>query len=185
MQIRTLLPVAAVAATLLAGCSGEVSVGGDDQVSAEDVEQDIRGAYEAQTDIDMKRLTCESAEAEVGARIDCDGRNARDVALTIRGEITAVNDDGVDYNWKVVKAVAPGELFAGEVGRLLEQKYGPVVADVSCPDRIEVRKGAEVTCDAQARNGDTGKAVLVLTDGDGAFSIKSFDTAGASGGEGA
>ena len=181
MPIRTLLPVAALAATLLAGCSGEVSVGGGKQVSAEDVERDIRGAYEAQTDIDLTRMTCESTDAKVGAKIDCDGRNARDVTLTFAGEITAVDDDGVDYDWKVVKAVAPGDLFANAVGKLLVQKYGPVVADVTCPAKIEVRKGAEVTCEAKAKNGDVGKAVLVLTDTDGKFSIKSFDTGGGNG----
>lgn len=183
MSTRLLLLVL-IAALALGGCSGEVSIG-EQQVSAEKIERDIRGAYEAQTDLDLTRLTCEPADAEVGARIDCDGRNERDVTLTISGQVTKVNDDDVDYRWDVVKAVAPGDIFAAEVGKLLQRRYGPVVADVTCPDRIEIRKGAEFRCEATARNGDTGTAVLVLTDDDGKFTVKSFDGESAPSGAGA
>jgi hypothetical protein len=168
------LTAAGLAAALLAGCSGEVSIG-TNSVSAEKIERDIRGAYEAQTNLELTRLTCESAKAEVSSRIDCDGRNSNDVVLTISGQITKVNDDDVNYNWTVVKAVAPGTLFAPEIGRLLERRYGPVVAEVTCPDRIDVKKGQEVSCRATAKNGDAGTAVIVLTDGNGNFTLKSFD----------
>lgn len=180
-----ILPVLLVAG-LLAGCNAEVSVG-EKEVSSEEVENDIRGQYEAKTDIDLPRLTCESTTAEVGETIECDGRNARDVELTITGEVTTVEDGRVGYRWTVAKAVAPGALFADEVGRLLVKQYGPVVADVTCPDGIEVKQGVEVTCRATAKNGDTGNAVIRLTDGDGAFTIVSFDggTSGSSGASGA
>lgn len=176
------LPIALLAALVLAACSGEVSVGTSKQVSADKVEEDIRGAYEAKTDIDLPRLTCEPAEAKVGARIDCDGRNARDLTLTIGGEVTKAEGDTINYKWEITKAVAPGTLFANEVGRLLTSEYGPVVADVQCPEEVEIRKGAEFSCEATARNGDTGTAVLVLTDGDGKFTLKSFDGAKAESG---
>lgn len=178
------LLAAGAAAALLAGCSGEVSIG-QQQISAEKIERDIRGAYEAQTNLDLTRLTCESADAEEGARIDCDGRNSKDVTLTISGQVTAIEDDNAKYRWEVVKAVAPGTLFANEIGGLLERQYGPVVADVTCPDKIEVKEGEEVSCKATAKNGDVGTAVIVLTDGDGKFTLKSFDGGGSSGGGGA
>lgn len=168
------LPIALVAALVLVACSGEVSVG-DKQVSAEKVEEDIRGSYEAKTDIDLPRLTCEPADAEVGARIDCDGRNARDVTLTIGGEVTKADGDTINYKWEVTKATGPGTLFADEVGRLLTSRYGPVVANVECPKEVEIKTGTEFSCEATARNGETGTAVLVLSDADGGFTLKSFD----------
>lgn len=172
--ILTRLCTLGLAAALLTGCSGEVSIG-TDSVSAEKIERDIRGAYEAQTRLELPRLTCESARAEVGARVDCDGRNANDVALTISGQVTKVNDDDVDYGWTVVKAVAPGRLFAVEIGRLLEQRYGSVVDAVTCPDRIDVKEGARISCRATAKSGDTGTAVIALTDDNGGFTLQSVD----------
>lgn len=183
MTTRALsLPLAVLAVLALAGCSGEVSVGSNNDVSATKVADDIRGSYEAKTDIDLPRLTCEPTEAEVGARIDCDGRNARDITLTIEGEVTEVDGDTIGYRWNVTKGIAPGTLFANEVGRLLTNRYGPVVADVQCPKEIELRKDVEFSCAATARNGDTGTAVLVLTDADGKFTLKTFDGAKAPGG---
>src|SRR5680860_1219170 len=95
-----------------------------------------------------KRRTGEAAAAEVGEPISCQAANERGVELTIAGEITGVNedDDQVKFNWEVAQAVAPGATFSQAAKETLEETVGEPLTAVRCPDRIPLRRGAELRC---------------------------------------
>lgn len=165
-----LAPVAILAAFAFAllGCSAEVSVGGDDQASGEELAEDIERDYESQTGIELRALTCEGVEADEGAEFECSGRNARGVQLEIAGEVTETEADGFDYTWEVVRGVAPGVLYERALRRQLESR-GIALVEVRCPVEVEIEVGAEVRCTASDREGSSRGVTLTLTDRDGGF----------------
>jgi hypothetical protein len=154
----------------VAGCSAEVSVGGDDQASGESIAREIRKEYVADTGIALPRLTCSEVDGEVGAAISCTGRNARDIQLDLEGEVTAVDGDGFDYNWKIASARAPGVFYERAARRVIEQR-GAAIADLRCPAQIELRVGAEVPCELVDGSGVERGMTLRLTNLDGGFDI--------------
>lgn len=160
--------VVAICAVALAGCSAELSVGGDSEASGEELAGEIRGDYADQTGIALPRLTCEGVKADVGARFSCSGRNARSVQLEISGRVTDSEGDGFDYSWHVSKAIAPGVLYERALRREIEAN-GVALAEVRCPVDVEVEQGAELRCKATDRNGSTRTVTLRLTDLDGGF----------------
>ncbi len=179
---------AAVAGGLVAsGCSAEVHVGGEDQVTGAKIAEEIKGEYakrEQASGIALTSLTCEEAKAAAGARIVCSGRNSRDIDVEIGGEITGVKGTTVDYRWRITRAFAPGTLYATAARRLIEQRLGHPVLDVSCPTRIELRVRAVVSCRVQVTQTATATAQLLLTDVDGGFRLRVSTPADTGGGSG-
>lgn len=171
-QARGPLAVAGIALGFgLGGCSAEVSIGDKDQASGSSIAKDITGEYERRTKIELPRLTCQEAEAKVGAPIACTGRNAREIELELSGEVTAVDDGGLDYRWEISKALAPGTFYASSARDVLERQGAPV-ADLSCPAKVEVRVNNQVRCLLRTTDGDERDVLLLLTDTDGAFKLK-------------
>ncbi len=155
----------------LVGCSAEVNVGSRDQASGAKIAKVITEQYESRTKVKLPRLTCQEADAKVGAPIACTGRNARDIELELAGEVTKVDDDGLDYRWRVSRALAPGTFYANGARRVLERDGAPV-ADLRCPAKVEVRVDNEVRCELRTTDGQRRAVMLLLTDTDGAFRIK-------------
>lgn len=153
---------------VLTGCSAEFSIGGGSEASGEELADEISSAYEKQTGIALKSLTCEGVDAEVGAEFSCSGRNASGVQLEIDGEVTDTESGGFDYNWKVVRGVAPGVLYERALRRQIEAR-GIALSEVRCPVEIEMEVGAEVRCTATDRDGASVGVTLRLTDLDGGF----------------
>jgi len=151
-----------------AGCSAEVSVGDGDQASGADIAERVEADYVEKTGIELPRLTCQEVEADVGAELACTGRNARDVELEIGGEVTDTTGDGFDYRWEVVSANAPGVFYERALRRLIEER-GVALAEVACPTRIALRRGATVECSAIDRQGARRAVDVRLTDLDGGF----------------
>lgn len=170
-QRGVLAAVSVVLGAALAGCSAEVNVGSKDQASGAKIARDITGEYERQTKIELPRLTCQEAKAKVGAPIACTGRNAKDIELELAGEVTAVDDDGLNYRWKVSKALAPGTFYANGARRVLEGQGAPV-AEVTCPAKVEIRVKNEVRCKLRTTEGEERAVLLLLTDTDGGFRVK-------------
>jgi hypothetical protein len=164
--IATLTAIASYLA--LAGCSAEVNVGGGSEASGEELAKEIRKAYADRTGIELSRLTCESVDADVGEKFSCSGRNARSVQLEIDGKVTDTTADGIDYNWSVVKAIAPGVLYERALRQSIEEG-GVALSDVRCPVEVEVKTGSKLRCKATDRNGVSRGVTLRLTDLDGGF----------------
>lgn len=173
-MLRPTLPLLALAAaTALGGCNASVSVG-EQNIDAAKLVSDMRGSYEAQTDIDLPRLTCGETAKEVGAKIDCSGRNAVDVELQIDGEITALEGEEIKYRWDVTRAVAPGSIFAQQVGDALTKRLRVRIQTVKCPPKVELKTGTRLQCGVVAANGDEATATIEQTNNDGAFKVVDF-----------
>jgi|GEM_PF-919964 len=179
-----LVPIAVVAALALAGCSAEVSVGGDSSASGEEIGGEIRSDYEDKTGIALRSITCEDVEGDRDERFSCSARNARGVQLEIDGEVTDTESGGFDYSWQVVEGIAPGVLYERALRRQIEAQ-GVGLAEVRCPVEIEIRVGAEVSCDATDRNGASREVTLRLTDLDGGFDFEVEGHGSEAGGESA
>jgi len=124
-----------------------------------------------------------SRPASVAARLRCSGVNSRDVKITIGGTVREVRDDRARYRWEVTRAVAPGSLFEGALGPLLQKQARAPIGEVSCPPEITVKQGARFTCTVTgATRGDRWQATVVLTDGDGKFRVEGVKRAARSGG---
>ena len=176
LQLAASAAFAAVMAAAAVGCSAEVSIGDSDQVQGSKIAAEIRREYakqQSRNDIRLSTLTCEEVEAEVGARIRCSGRNSREIDLEIGGEVTAVQSDGLDYNWRIARAFAPGTFYASAARDLVEAQLQAPVLDVRCPVRIELGEGEQVSCEAELSSGRTVPITLLLTDSDGGFRLRS------------
>lgn len=168
MTPRRLTLAGLLLCVLLAGCSAEVSVGERNQASGDKVAREIREEYVGKTGIALPRLTCTEVEADVGAEISCTGRNAREIELQIAGEVTATDGDGFDYKWKISEARAPGVFYERAARRQVEDR-GIAVADLRCPTQVEMRVGAEFSCQITNAEGDQGRLNIRLTNLDGGF----------------
>lgn len=163
--------VAAIAIVLclaVAGCSAEVNVGGGLEASGEEIAKEIRRGYVDRTGIELNRLTCESADANLGAKFSCSGRNDNDVQLEIDGKVTDTSADGIDYSWSVAKAIASGVLYERALRQLIEEG-GVALSEVRCPVEVEVKVGSKLRCTATDRSGSSRGVTLRLTDLDGGF----------------
>lgn len=170
----TLIAAALFASVLLAGCEFSCSVGGSETVSAEELEKQVRLAFEDETGVLLKSIDCDEADADVGSEINCTAVNANDIELTIDGEVTEFDSDSerVRFDWEVVAAAAPGTAFETAAARSLRNQSGAVINDVTCPDTIELERGNEVTCTAVDVEGNERELVLTLTDAEGAFNVR-------------
>ncbi len=176
--------LATLVAILAAGCSAEIQIGAERQVSGSEIATEIRGEYdelEGPNGIRIDAITCEEVEAEVDAPIRCDGRNTREIDLEISGEVTAVRSDGIDYRWQIVRAFAPGTFYASAARELVEERLGQSLRDLRCPTRIELREGDVVGCEAESSAGEPIPVELLLTDLDGGFRLRLAGEAGAAG----
>ncbi len=166
-----LVATSAVAAVTLAGCSFSCSIG-EKTASSDEMNSQVSDAYEQRTGIPLTTVDCPSVKAEVDEQFSCDGTNERDIDLEIDGKVTEVeSDDRIKFRWDVVSATAPGELYSTAARRSLEQQSGRPLSSVSCPDRIPIKRGAEVSCKVETADGETLDATLTLTDLDGGFRI--------------
>ncbi len=163
--------VAAVAIVLclaVAGCSAEVNVGGGSEASGEEIAREIRKGYVKRTGIELSRLTCESVEADIGARFSCSGRNDNSIQLEIAGKVTDATAGDINYSWNVVNAIAPGVLYERALRDSIEEG-GVALSEVRCPVEVEVKVGSKVRCTATDRGGSSREVTLRLTDLDGGF----------------
>ncbi len=159
---------------LLAGCSGSVSIG-ENRISGEEIAKQIRPEYVAQTDLELRELTCADVDGEKGAQINCTGENEKGVELAFAGAIIETTGSKGRFRWKIVKADAPGRLYEQAAATSLTKISKKPVAAVDCPERIEVAAGAKVRCEARAADGETAPVELTLKDGDGGFSVRFLD----------
>lgn len=92
--------------------------------------------------------------------------------LTIGGTITAVDEDAknADYRWEIQRAVVPGVAYANGLRRLLTERGSGPLDDVVCPERVELREGAQIECTV-TQNGRSTLQVLELTNLDGGFRL--------------
>lgn len=172
---RFLAAILTFAAVLLfAGCSFSCSIGGDSTISADELATKVGESYTEETGIELESISCDEAAAEVGTAISCEATNASDVELTIGGEITAVSDDGdkVDFDWKVESARVPGENYAREAERVLEQQTGSPITSIECPERVDLVPGGEFRCTVVSPQGREYGATVSLTDSSGGFNVK-------------
>jgi len=160
--------IAVLSGLALAGCSAEVNVGGGSEASGEEIAGEIRKGYADRTGIELNSLTCESVNAEVGDRFSCSGRNDRSIQLEIAGKVTDSTAGEIDYNWRVVKAIAPGVLYERALRGSIEEG-GVDLAEVRCPVEVKISVGSKLRCTATDRSGASRGVTLRLTDLDGGF----------------
>lgn len=164
----------AVAAALgLSACSAEVSVGGDPELSAGEIADGISEQYaERFPGLTLTEMTCQGADAEVGAPIRCEGVNSRGVELDFGGEITAIDEDSdrADYRWEITRAVVPGSLYEERAAPVIEREAGVPVTSIACPERIEIRVGVTFSCDVATQAGE-GPVTIEITDDNGDFRV--------------
>jgi len=160
--------IAVLLALAIAGCSAEVNVGGGSEASGEEIAGEIRKGYANRTGIELNSLTCESVNAEVGDTFSCSGRNDRSIQLEISGKVTDSTAGEIDYNWTVVKAIAPGVLYERALRGSIEEG-GVTLAEVRCPVEVEISVDLKLRCTATDRNGASRDVTLRLTDLDGGF----------------
>lgn len=173
---RGITAAAAVVAALgLSACSAEVSVGGDPSLSGGKLAEGIAQQYEERfPGLTLTEMTCQGADAEVGAPIRCDGVNSRGVELEFRGEVTGVDEDNdnADYRWEIARAVVPGDLYEERATPIIERETGASVAEIICPERVEVRVGVEFECQVTTASGTTGPVTITITDSNGDFRVR-------------
>ncbi len=171
MLLRATVMTTALA-TLLAGCSGEVSIGTSKDISGSDIARDLTEEYntrEKESGITMTSLTCEEVKARVGATIRCAGRNSKDIELELGGEITSTSGGGADYRWRTTKAFAPGTFFAASLRPQIEEKLGNPIREVRCPTRVQLGKGRTFRCEVDVTTTRSGVATLEQTDASGSY----------------
>ncbi|MFM9053473.1 MAG: DUF4333 domain-containing protein, partial [Solirubrobacterales bacterium] len=96
------------------------------------------------------------------------------VNLWIEGTVTSY-DAGTqvaDFDWEVVRAESPGQIYANAAVVTVEQEWGIPVDRIECPDRIRVEAGEKVECTAVEPNGVRTSLILTLTDDEGGFDIE-------------
>ena len=166
-----LIGVALSASALLAGCEFSCSIGNN--VSSEELNKQVRLAFEDETGVLLTSIECDQADADVGSAINCVATNQNEVELTIEGEVTDFNSDTdkVRFNWEVVSASAPGGAFETAAARSLRSQTGVVINDVNCPQKIELKRGSEVDCTGVDVQNNERELVLTLTDEEGAFDV--------------
>lgn len=170
---RLVLIGAALSATLLlAGCEFSCSIGGN-TVSSEELDKQVRIAYEDETGILLTSIDCEEADSDIGSPINCLATNENDLELTIEGEVTDLNSDTdrIRFDWQVVSASAPGVAFEVAAARSLRNQTGAVISDVTCPQKITLEAGTIVDCTGVDSQGNERELVLTLTDRKGAFDV--------------
>jgi len=150
------------------GCSAEVNVGGSSSAPGDELAEEIQKAYSAKTGIGLSRLTCESVDADVGETFGCSGRNARSIQVEITGKVTDSTGDGIEYNWSVVRAIAPGVFYERGLRSSIED-HGVPLSEVRCPAEVNVKVGTRLRCTATDRDGVAKGVTLRLTDLDGGF----------------
>lgn len=152
--------------TALAGCAESVIK--DDELTAA-----IQQQYEDQTGLGLKSIECDETKAESGEAISCRATNDNDVDLEIGGAVAGKDEssDKWNFEWKVDKAYAPGDLFEDPAARALSAKLGFKVESLDCPDGIEVASGIEVHCEATAADGSSSAVTITLTDSAGNFEV--------------
>lgn len=160
--------IAIAACLALTGCSAEFNVGGGSDASGEEIATEIQSDYVDKTGIELPRLTCEGAEAEVGTKFSCSGRNENSLQLEISGKVTDTTADGFDYSWHVVTATAPGVFYERALRRDIEGQ-GIALSEVRCPVEVRIDVGSKLQCAATDRNGSSRKVTLRLTDLEGGF----------------
>jgi hypothetical protein len=167
-----LIAAALWASVLLAGCEFSCSVG--NSVSAEELDKQVRLAFEDESGVLLTSIDCDEADADVGSEISCKAVNENDVELTIEGEVTEFDSETekVRFNWQVVSAAASGTAFETAAARSLRNQTGVVINDVTCPERIDLTRGNEVDCTAFDVEGNERDLVLTLTDEEGAFDVR-------------
>lgn len=166
-----LIGAALSASILLAGCEFSCSIGNN--VSAEELDKQVRLAFEDKTGVLLTSIDCEEADADVGSEINCVATNENDVELTIEGEVTEFDSDTekVKFDWQVVSASAPGGAFEVAAARSLRNQTGVVINEVNCPEKIELNRGNRVDCTGVDSQGNERELVLTLTDEEGAFDV--------------
>ena len=174
MNSRRLVLIGAVlsASLLVAGCEFSCSIG--NTVSAEELDKQVRLAFEDETGVLLTSIDCEEADADVGSEINCTAINENDVELTIEGEVTEFDSDTekVRFDWEVVAAAAPGTAFETAAARSLRNQSGVEISGVTCPDRIDLETGNEVRCTAFDVENNERELVLTLTDEEGGFDVR-------------
>lgn len=176
-SIRTHLILAvSLTAFGLSGCSFSVDTGSN-SVSTSDAAATIKRQYLKQTGVELPELECDSADAEVGTGISCRGTNAADVELEIDGEVIEVSSDSekVDFKWTLTRAYSPAAHYETAAAEALRKQLDVPVESVDCPDRILVKPGNQVRCEATVDDGLTTDIMLELTDGDGGFTVSLAD----------
>ncbi len=166
-----LIGAALSASLLLAGCEFSCSIGSN--VSAEELDKQVRLAFEDETGVLLTSIDCEEADADVGSPISCAATNENGIDLAIEGEVTEFNSDTdrVRFDWEVVSAAAPGEAFEVAAARSLRAQTGIAIRNVSCPEKIDLQRGNEVDCTGVDAQGNDRELVLTLTDEEGAFDV--------------
>ncbi len=173
MNSKRLVLIGAVlsASLLIAGCEFSCSIG--NSVSADELDKQVRIAYEDETGILLTSIDCEQADSDVGSPISCVATNERDLELTIEGEVTDLDSesDMIRFDWQVVSASAPGAAFEVAAARSLRNQTGAVIGDVTCPQKIKLEAGTVVDCTGVDSQGNERELVLTLTDRKGAFDV--------------
>lgn len=161
-MFRAATPSILIGACLaLSACSGEVSVGKKKDLTGEEVAKDLREEYaerESASQITLTALTCQEVEAEVDAPISCTGRNSKEIDLEFTGTVTSTDGDGLDYRWRISKALAPGALFERPLRPQVERALRREVRDVSCPTRVQVMANGRFQCTVEL----TAKARFIV-----------------------
>lgn len=180
MPTRSHRPVRMGIAALAAGCVALLGAacGGDDTLSGGDIAAEIRAQYEEQfPGVTLPELTCEDADVEPGAAINCTGRNSNDLDLTFGGEVTGRDGDRATYRWQITRALIPGRVYEEIVTRTVEERVALDVTSATCPERVELTVGRRVECTITGGDGSTQRLTVELTDVEGGVRIYGEDGA--------
>lgn len=164
--MRRLLPLLLALPLVLAACGGEQTV------DADKAEEEISKGFEKQVSgAQVESIECdEDIKAEKGAKGGCkmtrDGDIRLDVSVTVTSE-----DDGGRIRWLVTGGTRAGKGVEEEASAALERQVGRAPDVVSCPERVNIKKGATTRCEVTA-DAQTYGATVTITDDAGGFDIQ-------------
>ena len=146
----------AIAVALVASAAGlgllPAGAGAAGTLNTSEVESTIRRQF-ADQGVRLRRVSCRSVRAQVGARISCTALNPSDTKLVLRGKVTSLSGDSAGFSVKAVYGFAKGSVIAKQVRTLLERRAGERARRVTCPQRVRIPTTRTVTCALTTRQG--------------------------------
>lgn len=158
VRLAAPLLVLPLVAGLLAGCSGEISVGGPGAISQERLETEVTGNVSG-SDADKLEVDCQGAlEAELDATQDCVLTYTEDDSRTgVRMTVTDIQGEEIEFDQLLF--IAPEDV-AGGVERFYTEQ-GIDVETVTCAGELLGEEGGTTTCEVSSSS--DGDATIEVT----------------------
>lgn len=169
-----------LAAAVLAGCEGSVSLGGS-SVAKGEVEDQIAakfGPLFQRVDPPVEVACPESLEAEVGVTMQCALTDPGDGATyPVNVSVDSVNGDDTHFNLDLVGVTAVDETdVEGEIVNTFGTRFQSTDLSADCPASLRAKVGVEMQCAlTDPADGTTYPVAVTVDSVDGANTAFSFE----------